>query len=159
MQDASPDDIAYLRSLFDQPDNFALAAWDVATNADGKLDFEYKELFDVIARTFAVLNTREDTDAFEMDLAPIDKFRILSVFKDRRFVMAEGVTPREFYRLAKDFTETIKQSHKLYVVTGDISYAWLRTDLAEDDAILHMLMHSDQVRADLGLPAYDHSQW
>ncbi len=159
MQDASPEDLEYLRGLFDQPNNFALAAWDTAAQSEGTLRFEIKDLLEIVARTFTVLNTREDTDSLEMDLAPIEQFRILSIFKDRRFLMAEGVTPREFYRLVKDFTDTVQQPHKLYVVTGDVSYAWLRTDLPEDDAVLHMLTHSDAVRADLGLPAYDHSQW
>jgi len=164
MQDAEFDDTDALRNLVDERDYFYVIAWNEADAVEGKLTFEQERLHDILQRHFGVRSWhRKETEEFgpslEYAFPPDDEMRLLSVDLSGAGLIFEGVTPRELYNFLLTFVQTFPQTHKLYVVWGGIGYAWLRTDLPEEDAIIHMLSHDDGVRDVLGLPEYDHSQW
>ncbi|MCF6446111.1 hypothetical protein [Nereida sp. MMG025] len=159
MQDLSEEDRAYLTRMMDLSHTLILAAHDDATGEEAELNYDMETLFEIIDKQLTIVVTREDPDGFEISLAPPDAFRLLIPTKDKLGIIAEGITPREFYRVVLAILEAFPQQHRLYVNYADIGYAWLRTDLPEDEAVLHMITHDDGVRATLGLPAYDHSQW
>jgi len=148
-----------LISLMDEPDSFIIAAWNVETQADDVLAFEFNALIALLDSQLDIVARREDAEAIQIDVAPGDAFRLFTVSKKKQHILAGGITPRELYRLLLVLTAQFPQPNKVYVIWGEIGYAWLRTDLSEDEGIIHMLAHDDGVRETLGLPDYDHSQW
>ncbi len=159
MSEISQPDRDYLTSLFDERDHFSVGAWDKENHVAGNVNFDFNEMFEIIDSQLATTSRREDEDSYEIAFEPKDDFRLLILLKDQSAIIGEGMTPREFYRLMKAMTDRFEQPNSLYVCGGSISYSWLRTELAEEEAIMHMLKHDDGVRKDLGLPEYDHTQW
>ncbi|MCF6446077.1 hypothetical protein [Nereida sp. MMG025] len=166
MQDLSEEDRAYLTRMMDLPDGLALAAHDGSSSELSPLNYETDRLLEIIDRQLPIIATRRrennsigiDMD-IEVDVGAEYSSGELTLFNDRRVILSKGLTPRQFYRIVLAMLDAFPQPNRPYVVLGDIGFAWLRTDLPEDEAVLHMITHDDGVRATLGLPAYDHSQW
>ncbi|MCF6446192.1 hypothetical protein [Nereida sp. MMG025] len=161
MQDLSEEDRAYLTRMMDLPDGLLLAPFDGTPEDLGILNYDADQFVEIINRQLPVLAVRKEEKSIdiEVDVGPESSSGDLTLFYDKRLILSEGITPRQFYRIVRALLEAFPQQHRLYVVSGEIGYAWLRTDLPEDEAVLHMITHDDGVRATLGLPAYDHSQW
>lgn len=159
MRDIPADQRDILMSLIDEPDSFIVAAWNDETQVNDVLSFGFKFLIELLDVQLDVVAQREDAESIQIDVAPAEAFRLFTISTQKEHILAGGITPRELYRLLVALTAQFPQSNRIYVIWGDIGYAWLRTDLPEEDAIIHMLSHDDGVRDVLGLREYDHSQW
>ncbi|MCF6446190.1 hypothetical protein [Nereida sp. MMG025] len=161
MQDLSEEDRAYLTRMMDLPHGLALAAHDGTPKDLGVLSYGTDKLLEIIDRQLPITATHRDPGNINIsvDVGPEYSDGEFTLFDEKDLFLSEGITPRQFYRIVLAMLETFPQQHRLYVIFGNIGFAWLRTDLPEDEAVLHMITHDDGVRATLGLPAYDHSQW
>ncbi len=148
-----------LQGLIDEPMPFVAASYDPKTGKNMGILIETEDLIEVLKRNQVLVTIRKTDEvgkgSLEFTLAPTERFLLLLQKKPENLLIAEGFTGREFYHLLADIIKTKPQENRVYVVSNDIGYAWFRTDLPEEEAMAHMLLHDDEVLDALGLPKYE----